>query len=851
MAPLGKKELLAWAAEATGICPCAKYGDLRDGVVLLALAARLFPKSVDPRALRRGPVNVEQNWDTLRRVMRRHGLPLHLCDYNAVPAGHARHCFNMLVLFYFLTRLASDSDFSVDFANPIDPCIAEFLQSPRSLLSVGKLPATEAGEGREEREVEKRERATGLVQPPPPPLPLPSSQSSLSRSSSIDVPPVVASSCASSSFLPCAAALASSSQTGGGVEGRTKGDYGKDNAPGLKSLQARNVRLEEELNHVRATSQLMLAQQRALLAGEVARMTEQFEVQMALLRLERDHEVRRCLIDVREEYNNLLDGEGGKTAPASSPALSFTALKALEGKVHTYECELAEARDTIQELRNAINVQRDRHEAFAERICSICTPVSVNGPDEKDFVKAVLPVLETQPQAVRGAVLLQLKTLLAQTKAVHDRTNPSCGGVSGEGATGVGDQGEVLFLRMQLEKLKRENSFLRHQRCQQQQQKQHHDWHAVPLADGLEAPSCMVDFETCDTICARANAVVEAHTSAASPARQELQRLVLVVQILQARVQTAADALITYQGKQQALYEQLLSVQQNGRLDAQEQQRALEAKLEEQRLQMKTSEAAFSTKMRLLEERTSRQEAVAKMLHERVRDMVGSLLKQTTVHGDGGGVAPEEVWSALQRIMAGVVGPQRTRDSIDTSGCELADEVATLRENLARKDQEVERLRTTLAAVEAAHQEEKAKLAKTTVEVNRLRDSMAVEVDACRRYMKRVGELLMMEVPPSPSLPGLSVTSTALTTAGTDSSLAAMTSLVESDNTKNGRNHNMCGVEKTGCVTTAAASASSFSKAPAAGIARQVASSLLSPEELERRKVEILEKYGFLNRLDH
>lgn len=144
---LGKAELLAWAAQVTGITPCEKYADLRDGLVFLALARELFPHAIDSaviRLQRRGARDGAKNWSLLTSCLRHHGIPLHLCNRQAVERGHTRHCFNLLVLFYFLIRLSAGDRFAVDFAQPVDPQLARFLQSPESVIAVARSTGSEA-----------------------------------------------------------------------------------------------------------------------------------------------------------------------------------------------------------------------------------------------------------------------------------------------------------------------------------------------------------------------------------------------------------------------------------------------------------------------------------------------------------------------------------------------------------------------------------------------------------------------------------------------------------------------------------------------------------------------------------
>ncbi|RNF13887.1 uncharacterized protein Tco025E_06044 [Trypanosoma conorhini] len=797
MAPLGKKELLRWAAEASGVRPCDKYADLRDGVVLLALAARLFPASVDPRPARRGPVDAARNWEALRRVMGRHGLPLHLCDRRAVAAGHARHCFNLLVLFYFLARLAQDSEFSVDFANPVDAGVAAFLQSPRSLRCVGKLPAACD---------EPPPPPASSASPPPPPSPsLPATAAAEEKEGE----EVGAATC-----LPPAASPGTAANNCSDAEaqvGRCCGDDGGGVAD-LQSLRLANARLQEELEHVRATSRLMLAQQRALLAGEVARTAEQFEVRLALLRLERDHEVRQCLLDVREAYDGFLRDALEKAPPLPGtstaadadvpPGVSLAAHRALEGKARAYAQELAEARDTVQQLRGALQLQRDRHEAFAERVCHICATGPADGAasDEDGLVQMIDGMLEAQPQPVRAAVALRLRTLLAQAQAGDAAQSQSethaeegaaaCCGAGGDGAP-LADA-KVRQLRTQVERLRQANQFLRQQHLPPPRP----DLNAVPLADGLEAPSCTIDAETCDAICVRASAVVEAHTPVDSLVRQEMRRLVLAVQILQARVQTAADALLVYRDKQQGLHEQLLCLQEQCGSEAHAQARAAEVRLEEQRQLHGAREAALTTQLRLVEERAQRRESAAAALHERAREMFSACasLQQQLPGLSGGGAAAE----ALRRVLADATDAQRTRDAMEAALSELSGEVAALRHDRAQQEQTVGSLQTSLAAAEAAVREARAA-------ANAAGEAAAVEVDACRRYIGRVRELLLTTpmAKVSPPAPPPSLTGPAATT------------------------------------TTPPPQATRQTRDTAAAAATP---SLLSAEELERRKRAILSK---------
>ncbi|ORC91462.1 uncharacterized protein TM35_000064670 [Trypanosoma theileri] len=923
MAPLGKKELLSWAAETTGIRPCNKYADLRDGVVFLVLASRLFPASVDLRSVQRHPPDVVRNWDTLRRVLEQHGLPVHLCDRHAIAAGHARHCFNMLVLFYFLTKLSRDSDFCVDFANPIDTAMAAFLQSPQSLLCLGKQPAAETTS-------DMRSTNTSTTAGP-----TTSNTTATTTTTTIKKKPAFTStsttaneitttgtedvSHANTSARPCtesqresllqpppgAVATATlstgvhshpmSSRSSSRVSGDEGNPIGNDSTR-IHSLRAQNARLQEELDHVRVTSQVMLAQQRVLVASELTRMTEQFEAQMALVRLEHDHELRQCLIDLREEYNNfIVDMRGDTVAPSGL-------VHTLESKVHTLERELAQSVETIQQLRRTITAQRDRHEAFAQKIQSISANIPPAELDESTFVESILSLIEpsSQQQQQQGliqkqqqevlwdTVALRLKTMVSQIKTLHSETERLRSNTKSP-CNNLKDGQDTNRLRLQLERLQLTNQFLRQQRRQQQQEHQRHqqqqqqqqqyhqpqelqkDWYAIPLANGMEAPSCMIDSETCDTICARALSVVkESHTGVNSPIFKEVQRLVTVIQILQSRVETASSTLIAYRDKQQNLYEDLLWAQQKSENEAREHQRTMEAKLDEQRLRIEAKEAAESTKMRLVEERATRRESIANMLHERLREMISSLQQQQQQsHQVNDGVALRAgMQKAMQQLVADVVKSQRTQDSFEAAVRDLSEEVAMLRRQLGQREREEQRLQAALTAATGQQQEKEKELTHAKAEVHTLRDAVNIELDALRHYIGRVGDLLMMEKPPQTILQPSNNLKTPFTTnsSRSDAAVPPLSSSSSSTTTTiptpspspppvrfpsydSTRPDSLKREEQSEDVASRASTATPG--VTTAAFVGSTPSLLLSSEELERRKKAILSKYGFNNNINN
>jgi hypothetical protein len=141
--PIGKKELLLWATEVTGIS-CSKFEDLRDGVVIMRLMSSIWPRAVDPRNSRKMKAapqmdwELKRNWDTIKEVMGDIRLPVQLVDRTAIQQGRFRACYNLLVMLFFMMSLTKHREFSVDFAHPIDPRLSAFLQSNASIDALSR-----------------------------------------------------------------------------------------------------------------------------------------------------------------------------------------------------------------------------------------------------------------------------------------------------------------------------------------------------------------------------------------------------------------------------------------------------------------------------------------------------------------------------------------------------------------------------------------------------------------------------------------------------------------------------------------------------------------------------------------
>lgn len=141
--PIGKKELLLWASEVTGMI-CCKFEDLRDGVIIMKLISSIWPRAVDPRNSRKMKAapqldwELKRNWDTIKDIMTDIRLPVQLVDRAAIQQGRFRACYNLLVMLFFMMSLTKHREFSVDFAHPIDPRLSSFLQSNASIDALSR-----------------------------------------------------------------------------------------------------------------------------------------------------------------------------------------------------------------------------------------------------------------------------------------------------------------------------------------------------------------------------------------------------------------------------------------------------------------------------------------------------------------------------------------------------------------------------------------------------------------------------------------------------------------------------------------------------------------------------------------
>ncbi|KAK7200467.1 hypothetical protein NESM_000101300 [Novymonas esmeraldas] len=457
---LGKAELLAWAANATAITPCDKYGDLKDGLVYLALARLLFPGEIDSaivRLQRRGARDSAKNWSLLTSCLRRHGIPTHLCNRQAVERGHTRHCFNLLVLFYFLVRLSRGERFAADFAQPVDPHIAAFLQSPESVVTVergassgtGEALMTIAGGEADERVTAGATHAVTRLASPP----------SAAAAAAVGATEAAAAAAARLASWTAASACASPALRGRPLPGawgtayapppahdwssawvsrEGEGEAAASHARATESrgappmtaalhssrssvssalaahLHTENRLLREELHHVQAVSQLLLTQQRGSEAAAEMRAADALQGALAKAELQHLHDVRQLQVALSAAS---APGGGGH-APQSWAALEHRAETAEAAAVQLYhesDERQQQYESTLQQLRQVFISIRD----IATVTRTSTSWDSASTEYEEGVAAAIMAQLSGVPAVQRDAVHAQLGALLLTLRALR------------------------------------------------------------------------------------------------------------------------------------------------------------------------------------------------------------------------------------------------------------------------------------------------------------------------------------------------------------------------------------------------------------------------------------------------
>ena len=150
---IGKQTLLTWCASMSQ-SRCSRLEDLKSGVVLLAVLFKVFPKLMEKKLRVRWAPRFDHevmlNWDSIEQAIGHLRLPSELFDKPGLMAARFRPTYNLLVALYFLQQVSASSDFTADFAHPIEPALASFLQSRaavESMIAGGAIAAAGAATG--------------------------------------------------------------------------------------------------------------------------------------------------------------------------------------------------------------------------------------------------------------------------------------------------------------------------------------------------------------------------------------------------------------------------------------------------------------------------------------------------------------------------------------------------------------------------------------------------------------------------------------------------------------------------------------------------------------------------------
>ena len=569
---LGKQDLLTWASQVAGVSMATKYDELKDGYIFLCLCEKLWPAMIDHQVVRsqkHGPRSTKLNWEVIRNVLGSAGLPLHLCDRKGVAAGHQRPCYNMLVMFYFLSKLQQSAEFSVDFAHPIDDLLATFLQSPQSLQCVGKGPAAaaaapsshlnrSAGDYDTSQQDDTATRSVSPAHPVPSPNKRQSHAPFPSSSTPVPTPRSGAAQGESSAVTPGTAQVQA-------MVPRLRAE--------LHSIKKSKELLQLELQHVKQLSKITVDQQRSLIESELARAQEQFQTHLVTVRMELHHEAEQASYQCFSDYNKAQDEIAMERHALVFDDRSADALRAellelrqlkhvLSGKNVTLEQELHRSKAHASHLKEALEQQRLGFDKLYRSFSATVTKLA--GPDvPKEALLESLSPAEQQPIVTKIAMQQQeIEALRARVQYLeHEMSSgpaaasaPNVGGLSG-----ASDETERARLVSQLERATHANAFLSEQlsyaksRVSSESTK---DLRAIDLSHGILVPSCSVGATTCAEVCGEAMKRLADQRLGMSPEVFETIRLsflevTLLVQVLQSRVECGGQAI-------QSLHQKLL-----------------------------------------------------------------------------------------------------------------------------------------------------------------------------------------------------------------------------------------------------------------------------------------------------
>ncbi len=131
---IGMKHLLSWAGDLARFS-CTSHSDLMDGRIILSLMNIIFPKACHPCNQH---MTSTERWQAVTVCAARVALPHEWLDWTGVSEGKFDAAYVILATFFFLHGLLGSASFSVDLELPIQPELAQFLRSKRSVESLSE-----------------------------------------------------------------------------------------------------------------------------------------------------------------------------------------------------------------------------------------------------------------------------------------------------------------------------------------------------------------------------------------------------------------------------------------------------------------------------------------------------------------------------------------------------------------------------------------------------------------------------------------------------------------------------------------------------------------------------------------
>lgn len=553
---LGKAELVSWAAEVSAVYPCSKYDDFKDGLVFCFLFDNLFHGFIDATALRvqrSGTRHPKQNWEALRHGMLTVGLPTNVCDRKGIAAGQQRPVYNLLVMFYFLTKLTQSNDFTVDFAHPIDDTLAQFLQSPESLecLSRANPPPAQRGRAPSAENANAMRRSvspSGPMSPPqhhaPAPTPQPAATPQQQRGELRQDE--------KRAFWQSTEVA----ESGEVLVARLQNE--------VKRCHRRVEHVQAEIEHSRISQSLQLEQQKTLFEMDLTRAQREAGNLRASMELERVGSLNRMRSDMQETLTRLT--EEIKIEADCAVFDNPTSPDALRAELTTLRQQHAVATAQMATLRNELRDQRGLAETLQEQHNQTLVAYDrmlqqYKGTTER-LGRDILPdvVMETASEADQAAVVNHVRVLRSELNAARANASLFAEELDGlkhrdvAGGTDSADsvvelarlqaqlrkaEGTTIFLRNALQRLSQGDSVLRDA---------FNDYSAEQLGDGVVAPSTAFKAVSAEELSAAVQLAVSRIQGEGSEVQQlkdSVWKMSCAFAALQHRLDTAASSVHT------------------------------------------------------------------------------------------------------------------------------------------------------------------------------------------------------------------------------------------------------------------------------------------------------------------